>query len=298
MPRMMFRHTAWPALLTAVVIGLAACGDDDSSTTTGSAAEADSKIAALVPATFKEKGTLTVAADATYAPNEFIGKDGKTVEGMDADLAKALGVVMGVKVKVVNVTFDSIIPRLSAGRYDLAMSSMTDNKEREKVVDFVTYYRSGTSFFTKKGSAVAPGSLAELCGTKVSVEKGTTQADDAAKADKDCKAAGKEPITVLVFPDQNAANLALTSGRAEVGMADTPVAAYQVELSKGALQLSGESYGVAPYGIAIAKDSGLENALLPAVKKLMADGTYETILKKWGVEAGAIDDPQLNGAIS
>ncbi len=298
MPRRMLRHTAWPALLTAVVVGLAACGDDDSSTTTDSAAEADAKIAALVPAAFKEKGTLTVAADATYAPNEFIGKDGKTVEGMDADLAKALAAVMGLKAKVVNVTFDNIIPRLNAGRYDLAMSSMTDSKEREKVVDFVTYFRSGTSFFTKKGSSVSPGSLADLCGAKVSVEKGTTQAADATKADKDCKAAGKEPVKVLVFPDQNAANLALTSGRADVGMADSPVAAYQVELSKGALQLSGESYGIAPYGIGVAKDGGLENALLPAVKKLMADGTYETILKKWGVEAGAIDDPEINGAIS
>ena len=103
---------------------------------------------------------------------------------------------------------------------------------------------------------------------------------------------------MLVFPDQNAANLALSSGRATVGMADTPVAAYQVKRSEGRFKLSGESYGTAPYGIAIPQGSGLAKAVLAGVKALMADGTYMAILQKWGVETGAIDDPQINGATS
>src|SRR5665213_1101755 len=90
------------------------------------------KVAAEVPAAYKTKGTLTVAADATYAPNEFIASNGKTVIGMDADLAKALGIVMGLKVKVVNATFDSIIPGLASHKYDIGMSSFTDTKAREK----------------------------------------------------------------------------------------------------------------------------------------------------------------------
>ena len=68
---------------------------------------------------------------------------------MDADLAKALGAVLGLKVKVVNATFDAIIPGLAAGKYDLGMSSFTDTKAREKVVDFVTYFSAGTSFYVK-----------------------------------------------------------------------------------------------------------------------------------------------------
>ena len=132
------------ALAAAAV--LAACGSDSSTTeTTGAsssttkASTVDEQVAALVPAAVKSKGTLTVAADASYPPNEFIGSDGKTVEGMDADLAKALTGVMGLKAKVVNATFDAIIPGLAAEKYDLGMSSFTDTKEREKTVDFVTY---------------------------------------------------------------------------------------------------------------------------------------------------------------
>jgi polar amino acid transport system substrate-binding protein len=302
----MLRHTAWSAALTVAVVGLTACGssNDSGSKTTATTAPAaatpgvDAKIAAQVPAATKAKGTLTVAADATYPPNEFIAGDGKTVVGMDADLAKALATVMGLKAKVVNVTFDSIIPRLQAKRYDLGMSSFTDTKEREKVVDFVTYFNAGTSFFTKAGSSVKPATLADLCGTTVAVEKGTTQADDATKQGKACKAAGKSGVKVLVFPDQSAANLALQSGRAQIGMADSPVAAYQVERSKGQFQLSGKAYGTAPYGIAIPKGAGVDGAVLAALKKLIGDGTYTSILKKWGVANGAIANPVINGATS
>jgi polar amino acid transport system substrate-binding protein len=303
----MLRHTAWSAALTAVAVGLTACGSSSDSgsksttTATPSAATApaaDAAIVAQLPAAVRAKGTLTFAADATYPPNEFVGTDGKTVIGMDADLAKALAAVMGLKAKVVNATFDSIIPRLQAKKYDVGLSSFTDTKEREKVVDFVTYFTAGTSFFTKTGGSVKPSTLADLCGTTVSVEKGTTQADDAAKQGKTCAAAGKPGVKVLVFPDQSGANLALQSGRAQVGMADSPVAAYQVERSKGQFQVSGKTYGTAPYGIALPKGGGLDDAMLAALKKLMADGTYGSILKKWGIENGAITDPVLNGATS
>ena len=72
-----------------------------------------------------------------------------TVIGMDADLAKAIAQLMGLTPNVQNVTFDSIIPGLAAGKYDLGMSSFTDTKEREKTVDFVTYLTAGTSFYVK-----------------------------------------------------------------------------------------------------------------------------------------------------
>ena len=123
---------------------VAGCGSSKKSTTTATAttpnaaASADPAVEKQVPAAVKNKGTLTVAADATYAPNEFIATDGHTVIGMDADLATALAQKMGLKAKVVNQTFDSIIPGIQAGKYGMGASSFTDTKEREKVVDFVT----------------------------------------------------------------------------------------------------------------------------------------------------------------
>ena len=299
MHRQIARGGGLVALLTALALGLGACGDDDSSSdsATPSTGGADAKVAALVPAAIKSKGTLIVAADATYAPNEFIAPDGKTVIGMNPDLAKALATTMGLKASVKNATFDAIIPGLAAGKYDLGMSSFTDTKEREETVDFVTYFSAGTSFVTKAEGGPAIETLADLCGEKVAVEKGTTQADDVTAQSKKCTAAGKPKVNLLTFPDQNGANLALSSGRADIGMADSPVAAYQVKQSDGDFKLSGESYGTAPYGIAIPKDTDMAEPILAAMKVLMANGQYETILQKWGVESGAITDPVINGAI-
>jgi polar amino acid transport system substrate-binding protein len=279
----------------------AACGSGSGPSPTSSSttpSKAVSSIAAQVPASIRSNGTLTVAADATYAPNEFIGSDGHTVVGMDADLAQALGQVMGLKVNMVNATFDTIIPGLASGKYDLGMSSFTDTKARQQTVDFVTYFVAGTSFYVKSSGGPKITSLADLCGHKVAVEKGTTQQSDAQAQAGKCTSAGKSAVSVEIFNDQNAVNLALSSGRADVAMADSPVAAYQVKQSSGAFKLSGQPYGTAPYGIAIPKNNGMAKPVLAAMKTLIANGTYKKILTKWGVQAGAITHPVINGATS
>lgn len=306
----MFSTSSLTRLFALLAIPAAAfatgCGSSSKKSSTGATAEGgsvpsvskDSKVAAEVPAAVKKKGTLTVAADATYPPNEFLKPGSKQVIGMDADLADALGKVMGVKTNVVNANFDGIIPGLAARKYDLGMSSFTDTKAREKTVDFVTYFSSGTSLYVKAQGGPAIKAVADLCGHKVAVEKGTTQADGATAQGKKCKQSGKPALSVLVFPDQNGANLALSSGRADVGMADSPVAAYQVKKTGGQFQLSGKPYGTAPYGIAMPKKSGLAKPVRDALKVLIAKGAYGQILKKWGIQEGAISKPKINGAIS
>ena len=293
------------AILALCVVALTACGssNDNESTTTSSAKSttgassgaANAAVTGEVPAKYKSKGSLIVAADASYAPNEFIGNNGKTVEGMDADLAKALASVMGLKADIKNATFDSIIPGLASGKYDLGMSSFTDTKEREKTVDVVTYFSDGTSFYVKAQGGPTVNTLADLCGKTVAVEKGTTQQTDAEAQSKKC---GGKTVKVSTFPDQNGANLALSSGRAQVGMADSPVAAYQVKQSNGQFKLVGQSYGAAPYGIAIPKNSGLAQAVKAGLQDLMKKGRYQSILKRWGIQAGAINNPTINAAQS
>jgi len=253
------RRTLLLGVFVGAILLLAACGSSKKSSSTattpastgGTAAGADPKIVAEVPAAIKSKGTLVVAADASYAPNEFIGPDGKTVIGMDPDLMKALGAVMGLKTKVVNVTFDAIIPGMAAGKYDVGASSFTDTKAREKTVDFVTYLSVGEAFLTKKGTTKI-NSLSDLCGRKVSVEKGTVEETDAQTQNGKCKTAGKPAISLLVFPDQNGANLALQSGRAEVDFADSPIIAYQVR-QLGVDVQSSPTFNAAPYGLALPK---------------------------------------------
>jgi polar amino acid transport system substrate-binding protein len=312
---------SWLAVVVslACVGALAACGSSSSSsssatssasptssasaTTSATSSAAGGGVAsveALVPAAVKSKGTITVAADASYAPNEFIGSDGHTVVGMDADLSNALAAAMGLKANIVNATFDTIIPGLQAGKYDMGASSFTDTLAREKVVDFVDYFSAGTSFFTKASGGTDVNGLADLCGKSVSVESGTTEESDAQGQSAKCVKDGKAKVNVLVFPTQTAANLALSSGRAQIAMADSPVAAYQVKQSNGQFKLVGTTYGTAPYGLALPKGLGLAKAVQAALLHVEADGTYMSILDKWGIEKGAIpaSEMKINGATS
>jgi polar amino acid transport system substrate-binding protein len=277
----------------------AAASGTSSAATSSAAAGSNAAIAALVPAADKSK-TITVAADATYAPNEFIAPDGHTVIGMDPDLVHAMFALMGLKANIVNATFDTIIPGLAAGKYEMGASSFGDTKAREKVVNFVDYYQAGTSFFTKSSGGASISGLADLCGKSVSVESGTTEEADAKTQSGKCKAAGKPGVNVLVYPTQTAANLALSSGRAQISMADSPVAEYQVKQSHGNFKLVGTAYGVVPYGFALPKSSGLAPAMVAAVKVLIHNGTYSKILTKWGIQNGAIPASRVkvNGAVS
>ena len=205
----------------------------------------------LVPAAIKSKGVLTVASDASYAPDEFM--QGSKVVGMDPDLMNAIGKVMGLKVTIANVTFDNIIPGMAAGHYMLGASSFTDNKLREKTVDFVDYANVGESFYTLGSGGTKIKGISGICGMTVSVETGTTEETDAKAQSTKCTKAGKKAVTVANYPNQNLANEAVASGHAQVGFADTPVAVYQVTQSHGKFKLVGAAYAPSPYGIAIGK---------------------------------------------
>jgi polar amino acid transport system substrate-binding protein len=311
----MWRKTLLASLTLLSAVAIAACGSSSStssassasstsasasaSTAAPAAAAGNAAVVKLVPAAIKSKGTLTVAADASYAPDEFIGPDGHTVVGMDADLSKALAAEMGLKANVVNATFATIIPGLAAGRYDMGASSFSDTPAREKTVNFVDYGNVGESFYTKTAGGVSIASIADICGKTVSVESGTTEEADAKTQSSKCTKAGKAAVNVLVFNTQTEANLAVSSGRAQLGFADTPVADYQVKQSSGGFKIVGAPYATGPYGLAIPKGD-LDKAVLAAMQDLVKNGTYSSILAKWGLSGIAIPLSQvkINGATS
>ncbi|MGH9019065.1 MAG: ABC transporter substrate-binding protein [Acidimicrobiales bacterium] len=259
---------------------------------------ADSAIAATVPAAVKSKGTLTIALDATYAPDEFIASDGSTIIGMDADLSYAIAQTLGLRAKLVNATFSTIIPGIQSGKYDMGASSFTDTLARQKVVDFVDYFTAGEGFYTKTGSGTTFNGLASLCGHTVSVEDGTTEQSDAQSQAKACTKAGRSTVTVLSFGNQSQANLAVSSGRAQVGFADSQVAGYIVATSNGVFANSGTAFEVAPYGLALPKGNGMAAPVQAAVNELIQNGTYKQILTKWGVQPGAVTAATVNSATS
>ncbi len=129
--------------LVFVLLALAGCGNASSMPSGESPS-----IAAQVPDAVKTKGTLTVATDPTYPPNEFLSREDHTLTGMDPELMRAAGALMGLKVKFVYEPFNKILASVAAGDYDVGASSFTDTKKREQTVDFVDYYAAGTSLYS------------------------------------------------------------------------------------------------------------------------------------------------------
>jgi polar amino acid transport system substrate-binding protein len=291
------RRRALGAGITVLAAALAMSACNAKTTTPGNKSALD---------TIKKNGKIVIASDASYAPNEF--KQNGQIVGFDVDLGTAIAKKLGVKAEYQDVKFDNILPALQSKKYDIGMSSFTDNKQREASFDFVTYFNAGTGLMVKSGNPekLMPDDLS-LCGKKVAVEKGTTQEDEltpksAAKPDAGarldkCKQGGKPAPVKVSLDDQNAANLALGNGRADAVLADSPVAAYAAKESGGKFVIAGNAYDTAPYGIAIPKnENDLRDGILKAVKDLLSDGTYKQLTEKWGISAGAVTDPKVNGA--
>ena len=292
---------AGAAVLGVTALALSACGSDSlsnaggNSTKSVASATSDAGLTSKLPATIKTAKKIRVGTDASYAPSEFLAADGKTVQGFDVDLFKAVGQKFGVEVEFVSADFGTIVAGVGSGKYDVGVSSFTVNPEREKQATMVSYYSAGTQWAAKKGNPdkVDP---ANACGKVVAVQKGTVQEEeDLPKRQAACKSAGKKAIKVLSYTGQDQATAAVGSGKAQAMLADSPVAAYAVKQTGDILQTVGEVYDAAPYGYVLPKaDTAFGEAIVEALKALKTDGTYDEVLKKWSVESGAIDNFAVN----
>lgn len=303
--------TAAAALTAGAALVLTGCGSSSSggsSTTPGNSssgssssapsASVDSALAAKVPASIKSDGKILVGTDSTYAPSEFLDTDGKTIIGFDVDLFSAVAQKLGLKAEYQTAPFDSIIAGVGSGKYEIGVSSFTVNADREKQANMVSYFNAGTQWATKKGNpdGIDPNNA---CGKKIAVQKGTVQVDDLNARSKKCTDAGKPAITIDQYAGQDQATASIVSGKDAAGLADSPVMAYAVKQTNGQLELLGQVYDAAPYGYVVKKDqTDFAQAIADAVKALIADGTYQKVLDKWGVQAGAITNPTVNPSAS
>ncbi|MGY6026002.1 ABC transporter substrate-binding protein [Streptomyces spinosirectus] len=304
------RLAAVGAIAVAGTLILTGCGDQTKNKNSGSsdsAAASSAPLASKLPASIRDKGVVKVGSDIAYAPVEFKDSSGQTV-GIDPDLAAAMGKQLGVKFDFENGTFDTLITGLRSKRYDIAMSAMTDTKDRQqgidsdtgkKVgegVDFVDYFNAGVSIYTKKGNDQGIKTWADLCGKKIAVQRGTVS-EDLAKAEAKKCPAGKK-LAIESFDNDQQAQTRVRAGGAQAGSSDFPVAAYAVKTSGGGkdFQIVGEQVEAAPYGIAVAKgNTQLRDALQAALDAIIKNGEYDKIIQKWGVADGAVKASAING---
>lgn len=286
------------AVAAAAALGLSACSDPGSATKVGNNSSASASsggsnvtttwglkpvdaVAALVPADFKGKAVQNGIYN-DFAPQDF-EENGQLV-GIQPDIVQALSEVMGLKVNNISVgTFDSLIPGLSSGRYDISSADFGVTKPRLGQVDFVSEFAVGTSFATKNGSGITIDSATDLCGHTVSVLAGSYFIDQVNQASADCAKAGKAEVTLQTYPDDGARLLSVTNGRSEITATTTDAMAYAIKSQSLPLTLQKFVYQPLELGIALKKGSSLGPATQAAMKEIVSNGTYAKILAKWGV---------------
>lgn len=257
-----------------------------SAVSTPSAMPVDEKARGLLPENIRAAGVLRVASDPTYAPFEYFDTDNKTMIGWDVDFTDAVGATLGLKIEHVPATFDTILPGLASGKYDMAASFFSVTPEREKIVDFVQYISSGSGVAVLGGN---PQNITmdpmTMCGKKIAGQKGSIQSMEILPAfSTKCTEAGQAAIDIQNFPSQSDANLALVSGRVDGVAADSVTLAYQAKEANGKFELAkGEDYHPEPIGLALNKNSGLKAAVTEAVRDVLNSDHYQAISEKWGV---------------
>jgi polar amino acid transport system substrate-binding protein len=304
------RHTlTYLAGIAVAGLALSACGSNSLTPTAttaaskaagaatsaaGAASMVDPALVAKLPAKIASAGKIVVGTDATYAPNEFLDTDGKTVIGMDVDIFNAVAAKFGVKVEYIPADFSSIILGVSSGKYDVGVSSFTVNDDRKKQANMISYFNAGTQWVTQKGNPkkVDPDNA---CGLSIGVQKGTVQVDDIAARSKKCTDAGKPAISQIVDADQGKVTTAVLSGKADAMAADSPVGLYAVQQTNGQLEALGQIYDAAPYGFVVAQaDTAFAQAIADALKAANTSGAYKAALDKWGNSSGAITTFAVN----
>ncbi|MFC9325722.1 ABC transporter substrate-binding protein [Kitasatospora sp. NPDC057015] len=313
------RRTASAALAACGALLLTACSSSGSGAGgAGSAADAkavtiagveikqDPALHAALPATVKKAGKVRVATDIPYPPFEMYIAEGKTeMTGLDYDLGQALGAKLGVTFEFTAQKFDGIVPAIQAGKYDAAISAITDNRDREKVVDFVDYSASGTGILVEAGNPHGITNLNDLCGRPVAVQTGTNQQKLLDKQQDACKAAGKPAIDVQAFPKDSDAQLALRSAKVIADVLTKPAAGWTAKTADDgkAFQVVDDpaalgGYNASPNGIAVSKDlPELTDAVQKALQQLIDDGSLAKIYGKYGVASIAVKQATKNSAV-
>jgi polar amino acid transport system substrate-binding protein len=287
----------------ALGLTLSACGSDSLSPGGGQSSapaaapttgKADPALVAKLPAKIKSAGKIVVGIDPTYAPNEMLGADGKTVDGWDPALFNAVAAKFGVTVDYQPSKFDAIILGVDSGKYDVGVSSFSINNDRKAKVNMVSYYTAGTLWVGPKGNpkGINPD---DACGKNIGVQNGTTQFDDITARSKKCTAAGKPAINILPHDGQDEVTADVVSGKVDAMLADSPIGLYAIKKTGDKLAEIGKVYDSAPYGYVVPKaEKDFAQALVDALKAAKSDGSYDAALKQWGVESGGITDFALN----
>ncbi len=250
-----------------------------------------------LPQPIKDSKTVKLVGDA-FAPYRMVGEDGKTVTGIDTDLARALEPLLGVKFEQTTVSnLPAMLAGIDTARYDLTTGPLLSTKAREERYDIITWIVSKPAFIVPTAGGKKVAKLLDLCGLRISFPAGSAQEPVAKQVSERCVADGQQPLTLIGLADQNATVLAAQSGRADIAGMQYAAALHLQKANPGKFHVQTDetdALGILHQGFVMKKGAPLAPVLLEALKQLWASGEYKRIMDKWGLGPAMAAEPRLN----
>lgn len=224
----------------------------------------------------RERGELRVGLEAGYMPFEMMDKGGQMI-GFDIDLARLMARKLGVQLKIVNQSWDGIIPALLTGKFDVLMGGMTITAERAQRVDFCDPYLTiGQTVLLRRQLADRIKSHKDLDAPEFTVlsKVGTTGEIATRKTFRRAQ--------IRTFEHEAEAVIEVRNGRADAFVYDLPFnAVIAAQYPQNVTHLK-EPFTREDLGWAVRKnDPALRAWLNQFLAGLKADGTYPALYRKW-----------------
>lgn len=254
------------AVICTSAIAFAGCGTSEESN--NSVSDASSQVEATEAAA---GGELHMATNAFFEPYEFY--EGDKIVGIDAEIAQAICDKLGYTLVIDDMDFDSIITAVNSGKADFGMAGMTVTDERKQAVDFTDSYTNAVQVIIVNEDSDKIKTADDLEGAAVGVQLGTT--GDIYVSDLE-----ETGTKVERFNKGADAVLALTSGKVDAVVIDREPAKAFVAQNPGTVILE-EPFENEEYAICLPKNSELTEQFNQALAELKADGTLDTIIKKY-----------------
>ncbi|MFC0228230.1 ABC transporter substrate-binding protein [Serratia aquatilis] len=261
----------------------------------------NAELHAMLPQEIQTAGKMISVNNGSFPPYQII-KGTNQMEGASADLAQALGEVIGVKIEHASVSgLSGLLSGIQSGRYQLSMGPVGDFPARQAKNDFIDFVQEFVVFAVQAGNPQKINTLDDTCGKRIAVMSGGSAEQVIHKQSEKCTEAGKPAVTIQSFTDQPTSILAVRSKRSDAFFSSQAPLTYFVSLSNGELELSGQGqsngFGDLYQGMVMPKDSPLSKVLLAGLQELFDNGTYAAIMKKWHLEGNMLKVPGINIAV-
>jgi polar amino acid transport system substrate-binding protein len=249
-----------------------------------------------VPSRIASAGRIVIATNPNYAPITFKDPATNKLMGFDIDLGEAIGKELGVRVEWQEIAFAQMLPSLQTGRVDTVLAGMSDLPARRDTTDFVDYMTSGAQFYTTTALAGTIKTPEDLCGKSVGASRSTNwPAQIAEWSQANCVAKGKPAITVVGTEGSVDARTQLKTERLQGAVQGNETLPYFQSLEPNTFVLLGKAFTQSLVGMPFAKaDVPLRDAVKAAIERLQANGEYDKLLAKYGLQANKLTPISIN----